>query len=180
MFYKKIPLDKGARKLVECLSKLPGKTAGAALKEPQCFRLEMPSCLSELENDTGKKFPRNLENGDTVCYKPDLGNFHEAPTWGGKTARLRRTEIVLGNYKTVLGKEEASRKVISKGLEDGLLSGHFPESYMRAKYPRVVLNSSDGGWRNRRSRKTRCRNTGRRNAGRCQPTHPSDNADYKT
>ena len=32
-------LEKGVRKLVEWLSELSGKTAGAAVKKPQCFRL---------------------------------------------------------------------------------------------------------------------------------------------
>ena len=31
----------------------------------------------------------------------------------------------LGNYKTVLGKEEALQKVIEKDLEEGLASGPF-------------------------------------------------------
>ena len=47
----------------------------------------------------------------------------------------------LGNYKTVLGKEEALQKVIGEELGEGLVSVPFAESELRAKYPRVLLNS---------------------------------------
>ena len=70
-------LDEGVQKLVECQSSLSGKAANAAIKKPQCNRLEILDCLAELENEPGKKVLRNLENGATICYKSDLGNYPE-------------------------------------------------------------------------------------------------------
>ena len=62
----------------------------------------------------------------------------------GKTKRRvygehRRFE---DNYKTVLGKEDALQKGIGKELEGCQVSGPSAESELKAKNPKVLLNSS--------------------------------------
>ena len=91
-------LGKWVQKLVEWLPSLSGGKENAAIKKPQCFRLQLLLRLSELENDTGKKFLRNLENGDTVCYKSDCGNSPEAFHGETKQRVWNEQREFLGNY----------------------------------------------------------------------------------
>ena len=67
-------LDKVVRKLTDCLSEFPGKTAGPVIRKPQRFCLKFLSALSDLANGTGKDFINNLENRATVGYETNLGN----------------------------------------------------------------------------------------------------------
>ena len=46
----------------------------------------------------------------------------------------------LGNYKTVVGKEEALQRVIGEDSQEGLLPGPFSEPELRHRYPKVLLN----------------------------------------
>ena len=63
---------------------------------------------------------------------------------GNKTASLRLTTEVLGNYKTVIGKEEDLQKLIDGDLEGCRVSGPCPESELRAKYRKLPINSLGG------------------------------------
>ena len=124
-----------------CLSKLSGKTLTPKVGKPQCFRLDFLSAIAELENDPGKIFLQNLHNGATIGYEKDLGSCPEV--FPGKTKQRIYDDPreFLGNYKTVLGKEEALQKVIDKDLEEGLVSGPFSWEQLSIKYPKVLLNS---------------------------------------
>ena len=79
-------------------------------QKPQCFRPQLLGCLAELGNDPDKKFLRNLEGGDTIGYKSDAGTSLDV--FHGKTKQRVYDEqrLFLGNYKTVLGKEEDLQK----------------------------------------------------------------------
>ena len=141
---------------------------GTVIKKPQRFLLQLLYRLEELENDAGRKFLQNLDNGDTIGYKSDLGNLPEVFHGEQNSVSTTNREFLV-NYNTVLGEEEALHKVIDRDLEEGQVSCHLPESELRSKYPQVLLNSSDGGCvggGDRRSQKTRCQNTCLRNAGR--------------
>ena len=61
-------------------------------------------------SDADKKFLRNLENGDTIGCKSDMRNFPEV--FPGETKQRVYDEqcLFLGDYKTVLDKEEAFQK----------------------------------------------------------------------
>ena len=108
-----------------CLSKLPGKTLTHKVQKPQCFRLDFLSAIAELGNGPGKVSLQNLRNWATIGYEEDLGSCPEV--FPGKTKRRIYDDAreFLGNYKTVLGKEEALQKVIDEELEEGLVSGPF-------------------------------------------------------
>ena len=97
---------------------------GPTIQKPQCFRLNFLSIIAELENDTDKGFLQNLHKGATIGYSECLGTFPEV--FPGKTKqRVYDRRNFLGNYKTVLGKEEALQKVIGEDIEEGLVSGPF-------------------------------------------------------
>ena len=82
---------------------------------------------------------------ETIGYNECLGTSPEV--FPDKTTQRvyddRRN--FLGNYKTVLGKEEALQRVIGKDLEEGLVSGPFSLEQLLAKYPKVLLNSLGAG-----------------------------------
>ena len=113
--------------------------------KPQRFSPEYIKCLDELGSDAYSNFIRNLENGDTVGYMADLGNFPEV--FNGETKRRVYDEQrqFLGNYKTDIWNVGFFTKVIGGGSEYGLLSGTFSESEMVGKYQNVLLNSLGGG-----------------------------------
>ena len=50
----------------------------------------MAKCLGELENGKGGRFLRNLENGDTVGYMPDLCNFPEVSHGGNNESTTNK------------------------------------------------------------------------------------------
>ena len=83
------------------------------------------SVSSRIRKRQWGKFLRNLENGATIGYKLELGNFQEFHMAKTKQRAYDEQRECLGNYKTVLFKEEALQKVIDKGLEEGLVSGPF-------------------------------------------------------
>ena len=70
----------------------------------------MLKCLDELENDPCETFPGNLENGATAGYMSDLGNSPEVFHGEIKQRVYDEQRKFLGNYKTVLDKEEDSIK----------------------------------------------------------------------
>ena len=65
---------------------------------------KMIKFLSELENGPGEKVRGDLENGDTIGYKPDLGNFPEVCHGAIKQRVYDAPRKFLCNYKEVLGK----------------------------------------------------------------------------
>ena len=73
-----------------------------------------------------------------------MGNCAEVFTGKTKQRVCDEQREFLGNYKTVVGKEEALQKAIWQDSEEGPVSGPFSESELRAKYHRVLLNSSGG------------------------------------
>ena len=75
------------------------------MKRPQRFRLRLLRCLAELENDAGKQFLQNLENGATIGYDSDLGNCPEVSHGNTKHRVYEEQRRFLGNYKAGLGKE---------------------------------------------------------------------------
>ena len=83
---------------------------------------------AELEEDPGKNLLRDLENGDTIGYKAELGNCPEVSHVKLKQRVCDAAREFLGDYKTVLGKEDALQKVIGEDAEDGLVSAPFSES----------------------------------------------------
>ena len=80
----------------------------------EMFPSKILACLAELENAPGKKCHRNLENGVTVWYRSDLGNFPEVCHGGIKQRVYDAQRELIFNYKTALGKEEALHKVVEK------------------------------------------------------------------
>ena len=78
-----------------------------------------------------KSSSKNLENGEAVGGKSDLGNFHEVFHGETKQRVYDEQRELVGNYKTVLCKEEPLQKVIEKDSEEGLVSGDSPESEFR-------------------------------------------------
>ena len=48
-------------------------------KKTSMFPIKFLSAIAELENDPYKDFIKNIENGATIGYEADLGNFHEVP-----------------------------------------------------------------------------------------------------
>ena len=107
-------LDKGVRKLVECLSSLSWKKGNDVIKKPQCFCLQLLGRLAELANDADKKFLQNLENGATIWYKSDMWNFPGVFPGATKQRVYDEQRLFLGNSKTAVRKEEALRKAIDK------------------------------------------------------------------
>ena len=166
------------RKLPECLSEFPGKTAGAVIKNRNVFFCKYYVVYRNWKTAMAKKFLRNLENMDTVCYMSGLGDFPGVFADKTKQRVYDEKREFLGSYKTVLRKKDTLRKVIGGALEEGLVSGPFPGSELSAERHQVILNSSCVS--NQRSHKTRCQNTGRCSARRCQPIHSSYHASYKT
>ena len=73
--------------------------------------------LSELDNGTGRKFLRNLANGDFVGYKADVGNFPGVFHGEIKQMAYGEQREFARSYKTALCKEDALRKVIGGDLE---------------------------------------------------------------
>ena len=98
---------------------------GNSHKETSACQVKFLSIIEDLEDDPDKEFLKNLHNVETIGYETSLRNCPEV--FPGKTKQRvyddRRS--FLGNYKTVLGKEEALQKVIDKDLEEGLVSGPF-------------------------------------------------------
>ena len=78
-------------------------------------------------------FPRNLE----YIASKNL----ESRQWKTKHRVYGEQRRFLGNYETVLGKEGALQKVTDKDFEGCLVSGPFAEADLKAKYPKVLLNS---------------------------------------
>ena len=94
-------------------------------RNPQRFRLNFLSIIGELENDPDKVFLQNLRKGETIGYNECLGTSPICLPWKKKQRFYEDQRNFLGNYKTVLGKEEALQKVTGKDLEEGRVSGPF-------------------------------------------------------
>ena len=65
----------------------------------------MISFLEELEKGTGGEILRNIENGDIILRKPDVGELPEVFHDGLKRREHGEQREFLRNYKTVLCKE---------------------------------------------------------------------------
>ena len=98
--------------------------------------------LDGLSNDKGKNSLGSLENGATIGYMSDFGDCAEVSDGEMKQRLYDDRMQLLGNYKTVLSKEDALQKAICKDLEEGLVSGPFSETGILGKYPKVLLNST--------------------------------------
>ena len=118
-----------------CLSKLPGKTLTRNVQKPKCFRMDFITAIAEIENDPGKVFLQNLHNRATIGYEKSLRSRPEVFPVIAKQRVYDDPMGFLGNYKTVLGKEEALQKVIAKDLEEGLVLGPFSLEQLSTKYP---------------------------------------------
>ena len=126
---------------MNCLSELSGRTVETVIKKSQRFRLNFLRIIADLEDGSDKEFLKNLHNGATIDCETSLGNCPEVFPGKTKQSVYDDRRSFLGNYKTVLGKEEALQKVIDKDLEEGLLSGSFSLEQLYSKYPKVLLNS---------------------------------------
>ena len=135
--------DKGVQILIERLSELSGKTVEPVIQNPQCFRLNFLSTIADFENDPDKDFLKNLANRATIGYETSLGNSPEVFPDEAKQRVYDDQRSFLGNYKTVLCKEEALQKGIDKDLEEGLASVPFTLEQLRGEYPKVLLKSPE-------------------------------------
>ena len=104
---------------------MSGKAVCKSTRSPQCFRLEFVKWLADLETDSEKDFLGIPMNGATTGYDTDLGNCQDVVHGETKQRVYDNARDFLGNYKTVIGKEDALQKAIGEDLKEGLVSGNF-------------------------------------------------------
>ena len=67
--------DKRGGGSTQCLSELPGKTAGGRRKKAPIPPDKSPGAIAGMENDPGEEYIKNPESGETIGFENDLVGF---------------------------------------------------------------------------------------------------------